>query len=154
MKLLSMILLWKSYTHFRDKILLIGVIIGQASYPSKLVQVKTTFCNNLLQIFYISSSQVCLCKWQCAPLIPGTRKTHRNNIITSVNSSDKNVRNIHRLAIGPKMFDKAILIPTLDLKVTVTVITDCYNRYNGYWAMNDDRGRGPVGQLLMGCRLY
>ena len=53
------------------------------------------------------------------------------------------------------MFVEAILIPTLDLKVTEVGIPDCFKRYNNMntnfsWAQNDDSLRGPVGQLLLG----
>ena len=53
-------------THnIKDEIYLKGVIICEALCPSALVQVKNTFCNYLLQIFYDSGSQINLCNWQC-----------------------------------------------------------------------------------------
>ena len=72
-----------------------------------------------------------------------------------MNTSDRKVRKIHRLAIGSNMYIEAILIPSLNLKVTEAVILDCFNRYshiktNTQWAQNDDGLRGPVGKLLLG----
>ena len=54
------------------------------------------------------------------------------------------------------MYVEAILIPSLNLKVTEAGIPDCFNRYNHMktnisWAQNDDGLRGPVGQLLLGA---
>ena len=47
------------------------------------------------------------------------------------------------------MFVEVILIPTLDLKVSVTSKPKCFKRYKQQWAMNDDGNRGPVGWLLL-----
>ena len=40
-------------------------------------------------------------------------------------------RQIHRLAMGRNKFAGAILIPTLDLKVTILGKPKCFERYNG-----------------------
>ena len=94
----------------------------------ELIHVKTEHCDYLLQILYDSGSQVSLCNWQCGPLVTVTRRTNRNITITSVNSSDMKVRKIHRHAIGFSMYVEAILIPSLNLKVTDAGIPDCFNR--------------------------
>ena len=72
-------------------------------------------------------------------------------MITFINSYDRKVRKIHKLAIGSKMYVEAILIPKLDLKVIEVGVPECFNRYNSQWAHNDDGLRGPVGQLLLGA---
>ena len=77
-------------------------------------------------------------------------------MITLVNISDRKVRMIDRLTNRSKMYVKAILIPTLNLKVTEVGIPYCFNKYNHMktnisWAQNDEGLKGPVGQLLLGA---
>ena len=54
------------------------------------------------------------------------------------------------------MFAEAVLIPILNLQVTVTGIPKCFERDNKQLAMNNDGYKGPIGQFLLGavCTKY
>ena len=128
-----------------------SVTLGSAACPSELVRVRTELCDYLVQIWYDSGAQVSVCNYQCGPLVTATRVSPRSIGITSINGISKKVRQIHQLSLGNGNTAEAILIPNMDLKVTLTGKPKCWDKYNELWAYQDDGNNGPIGQLLLGA---
>ena len=63
---------------------------------------------------------------------------------------------LRRHSYRENIFVEAVLIPILDLQVSVTGIRKYFERDNKHWAMNNDGCKGPIGQLLLGayCTKY
>ena len=97
------------------------IIVGNVICPTELMRIKAYGIDYLIQVYYDTVVQVTLCNYRCGPLVLASKVAERPIGIITVSGTSKMVRQIDKICLRENHHAEAILIPTLQLKHTVTI---------------------------------